>query len=90
MNKAALATIFGTVLLSMSNSKGSKDNVKYLPEDIFMRLIYGSWGPMAYLADIQDITMDQIVEATKHHRVTGKESTLTLILLGTNSLRNSY
>ena len=72
MNKAALGTIVGAAMIGMANSKGSKNSVKYLPEDIFMRLIYGTWGPMAYLADIQDITMDQIVEDTKHHRVDGK------------------
>ena len=57
MNKAVLGTIVGAAMIGMANSKGSKNSVKYLPEDIFMRLIYGTWGPMAYLADIQDITI---------------------------------
>jgi len=72
MNKTALATVIGTALLGMAKSKGSNNQTKHLPEDIFMRLLYGDWGPLAYLAGIQDITMDQIVEATKYHRVTGK------------------
>jgi hypothetical protein len=72
MNKSVFGTIIGAALLGTVKSKGSSNQNKYLPEDIFMRLIYGDWGPMAYLAGIQNITMDQIVEATKHHRVAGK------------------
>lgn len=58
MNKSVFGTIIGAALLGTVKSKGSSNQNKYLPEDIFMRLIYGDWGPMAYLAGIQDITMD--------------------------------